>query len=94
MYGSVGELLKYKLPEKVENLLYLMDEEGKDMCFVSFVTHRRSEVIKFLHENMGRVGYLDMSEDGSDPLGILKELKEDNQKIMAGWEVAWDCMKE
>lgn len=94
MYGSVGELLKYKLPEKVENLLYLMEVEGKDMCFVSFVTHRRSEVIKFLHENMGRVGYLDMSEDGSDPLGILKELKEDNQKIMAGWEVAWDCMKE
>ena len=39
---------------------------------------------------MGRVGYLDMSEEGSDPYGILKELKEDNLKIMAGWEDAWD----
>ena len=90
MFSSIEKFVEYEIPNKVQTFLSHIANQGKDLCVLSFVTHRRSEVIKFLHENMGRVGYLDMSEDGSDPYGILKELKEDNQKIMAGWEDFWD----
>lgn len=90
MFSSIEKFVEYEIPNKVQTFLSHIANQGKDLCVLSFVTHRRSDVIKFLHENMGRVGYLDMSEDGSDPYGILKELKEDNQKIMAGWENFWD----
>ena len=87
-----------KIPDTVEYLLDQMDEYVKtgyreDFCFLSFRTHKRSDVIKFLHENMGRVTYLDMSEGYSDPLRIFEELKTDYQKMVDAREMFLDYAK-
>ena len=88
-----------KIPVAVDYLLDQMDEYTKtgyreDFCFLSFRTNKRSDVIRFLHENMGRVTYLDMSKDNSDPLRIFEELKTDYQKMVDEREMFLDYAKE
>lgn len=98
LFKGFGEFSKERIiPAAVSDMMHLTGEplnEGidQDIWFITFITHKRSEVIRFLHENMGRVSYLDMSEDSSDPLGIYEELKNDNQKLMAGFESTWQSV--
>ena len=80
------------LNSRVNNLLDMMDDHvknglRKDFCFLTFHTHKRSDVIRFLHENMGRVTYLDMSEDKSDPLRIFEELEVDYLNMIENREI-------
>ena len=65
-----------KLSAKAHTLIMQLDKE-KEFRIMSFETHKRSEVIRFLHENMGRVFYLDVSDNYDDPLGIKAELEYD-----------------
>lgn len=76
----------HKIPAKAKSLFNRLQQpyqngEPREILFLSFSTTKRSDVVRFLHEHMGRVFYLDMSEDSSDPLRIYEELKADNEKL-------------
>ncbi len=88
-----------KLNSRVNKLVDLMNDHvknglRKDFCFLTFHTHKRSDVIRFLHENMGRVTYLDMSEDKSDPLRIFEELEFDYLNMIENREIVFNPAKE
>jgi len=87
IYSGITDFLKEQnLPQKLISRLNSVeppvhDGSKREISFLSFRTCKRSDVIRFLHEHMGRVFYLDMSEDSSDPLRIYEELKADNEKL-------------
>ena len=83
VYDTAARFMKNTdVPQPVRIMLRQYEKE-QAIGIISFETHKRSEVLRFLHENMGRVFYLDMSEDSSDPLRIYEELKADNEKLMS-----------
>lgn len=100
LFLSTDEFRKNrKLNSRVNKLLDLMNDHvknglRKDFCFLTFHTHKRSDVIRFLHENMGRVTYLDMSEDKSDPLRIFEELEFDYLNMIENREIVFNPAKE
>ena len=87
IYSGISDFQKEQnLPQKLISRLNSVEQpvhdgSKREISFLSFRTCKRSDVIRFLHEHMGRVFYLDMSEDSSDPLGIYEELKADNEKL-------------
>jgi len=83
-YSGYCELLEDKtnfIPENVRKGLDLIEDllvaRNSTQYVLRFKTYKRSDVIRFLHEHMGRVFYLDISELYDDPLGIKQELAKD-----------------
>ncbi len=80
-YRDINDVLydsSNAIPDVVRSSLSLKEDEyiakNRSLSFIRFETHKRSDVIRFLHEHMGRVFFLDASEYMDDPLRIIEEL--------------------
>ncbi|MBE6422836.1 hypothetical protein [Succinivibrio dextrinosolvens] len=84
------------IPDVVRSSLSLKEDEyiaqNHSLSFIKFDTYRRSDVIRFLHEHMGRVFYLDTSEYMDDPLRIFDELSEDCSKLKTTVPSMWETL--
>lgn len=77
IYFGARSFEKYNKVSELTQTVLARFEEQMDIRIIIFETSKRSEVIRFLHENMGRVFYLDVSESNDDPLGVRAELEQD-----------------
>lgn len=84
------------IPDVVRSSLSLKEDEyiaqNHSLSFIRFDTYRRSDVIRFLHEHVGRVFYLDTSEYTDDPLRIFDELSNDCSKLKTTVPSMWETL--
>lgn len=84
------------IPDVVRSSLSLKEDEyiaqNHSLSFIRFDTYRRSDVIRFLHEHMGRVFYLDTSEYQDDPLQIFEELSNDCSRLKTTVPSMWETL--
>ncbi|WP_202109165.1 hypothetical protein [Succinivibrio dextrinosolvens] len=84
------------IPDVVRSSLSLKEDEyiaqNHSLSFIRFETYKRSDVIRFLHEHMGRVFYLDTSEFSEDPLRIIEELSYDCNRQTSAVPSMWETL--
>ena len=86
------------IPDVVRSSLSLKEDEyisqNHSLSFIRFDTYKRSDVIRFLHEHMGRVFYLDTSEYQDDPFRIIEELSADCSRQTTAIPNMWESLDE
>jgi len=99
IYRDIDDFLydcSFDIPDVVRSSLSLKENEyiaeNHSLSFIKFETYKRSDVIRFLHEHMGRVFYLDTSEYMDDPLRIFDELSEDCSKLKTTVPSMWETL--
>lgn len=99
IYRDIDDFLydcSFDIPDVVSSSLALKENEyiaeNHSLSFIKFETYKRSDVIRFLHEHMGRVFYLDTSEYMDDPLRIIEELSNDCSKQPSTVHNMWETL--